>query len=1417
MITTKYYDGIREAQGHSRPASELPPFDVERLRSKGLGTKLKGLFLRDPRWWLTPVRRFRPMVKIGNVLLVTRNEDVREILERQDVFETPYGLEMTEIAGGTNFILGMRDGSAYRQMKSTILSAFPVDEVEKRVRPIAEHHSREIIMRAGPGFDAVHDLLKVVPVRICREYFGMVVEDEARFADWANALSGLFFADPFGGAVARELAVVAAEHMVNAIDLSMDVIREGDGDRDTPLGRLVEMLDRNAPGIKLGDVHSIMLGMIAGFTPTNLLASGNCLDFVLSRPEAQREIEAAIAAGENERLDRAILEAMRFRPIWIGPFRYANQDTVIAKGTDRERIVKAGTSIVPSTLSAMFDPGAVQRPNEFITDRPARDYMVFGHGIHQCIGGAIARIQIAECFRALFSKKNLRRAKGRQGRLASLGAYPDSLKVDFEVSPLSKTADHAMVIVVCEIDPKIGLADLREKVGALGNPAGKEITAALDASGKIHFASLAVAGRADPADEHDGEPAQLVLELSGDGTEAAVLEGFAAHAGPFVRGIFEEACGLGSEEPLESFMRERTVKISQLFGSTAGLVFSGTPGHSIARIRAEAELEAASRKIISETVRPAGINAGKTLAAVRARLAESGRFDWAFEPAESLLERPGHSAWNALTATLGAPKLLLTALVVFGLCWWTTYSLVFDNPTGFFRVLLIIGTALVLTVAGVLLFILVAGLVLFLWLRHLEKRDASDEVSVDPARLEEIIASENLSPQNNLTAISIMKPGLLRRITLWLAFLFISIWAKKVFRPGYLADINTIHFARWVKLPGTDKLMFFSNFGGSWESYLEDFINKAHAGLTSVWSNTLGFPKTRALFLDGATDGDRFKRWARRQQIPTLFWYSAYPGINTRRVRINSLIRCGLAKAETESEARNWLRLFGSLPPPAGALESDEIQTIFFGPLGPLEHARMIAVRIPEGLPRKARKEWLELVTAKTSFANRLPDREAMITLFGPEGLARLGLGGDVAEASLKTFSTAFRQGMGSPARSRALDDIGDSAPEKWEWGSREKPVDAMVVCYASTPAILEKDVAEFRERTTAAGMEVVTSLPLVIHRKGDKTYEHFGFADGISQPVVAGTPRSYGPVAPMHVVAPGEFLFGYKDELGFFPPTATVPASLDRGGVLPDLEDDAAPLFGGDAVLRDFARNGSYVVVRQLRQEVETFNKFCRQAVRGAREKSGNDSIDARWIAAKMVGRWQDGSSLVRNPNGRPKRTADNDFSFAKEDPQGLHCPLGSHVRRSNPRDTMGDDPDKQIRINKRHRILRVGRTYENGKEKGLLFMCLNADIERQYEFIQQSWVSATSFEGLQAEKDPTIGTQNENGSFSIPSPHGTVVLEKLRSFVTTRGGGYFFLPSRSAMHFLVARLSNETVSRPRNRQCPARPDDHLPECRRA
>ena len=1405
VAAMKYFEAIRQAQRCQKPAAELPAFDPARLETRGLSGRLASRFLENPRWLLRLMRRFRPVARIGRLTVVTRHDDVIDVLERQDAFQTPFGPEMTEMALGCNFILGMQDGPQYRQMKAACLTAFPPAEVEQVVRPLCARLAAGVMQRAEPGFNPVHDLLKIVPVRICRDYFGLVIEDEERFADWSIALSSLFFADWFASPVIRELAVVAADGMNRTIAASVEAIRNDRDRRDTPLARLVAMHESNPDRLSQEAIHAIMMGMVSGFVPTDLLAGGNCLDVILSRRDAQAALEEAVAAGDDALIDAAILEAMRFKPINIGPLRHCPNDTVIAPGTPRERRIAAGSIVMPATFSAMFDPDVVADPESFRPGRPENAYLVFGHGIHWCIGSRIARVQIAECFKALFARNNLRRVPGRAGRLKRRGAFPAALHVTFDRPAADRLTSHTMATIVVPLAPHGDAAGLRAMAGGLGNPARADVKAALDASGIIHFMSLAVIGKADHGEERADDPVHIVLELSADGPLDRVLEKLAVAAEPFLRPVFAQAGALADDEDFQAFLKRHHVATGPFPGTAAGLSFSGTPGHSVRRIRDEARLQETVEGLVRAVSGRRSGNALHVLREVRGKLAGLDGFGWALRPADSLLEQEAPGTWSrALLGAAEPRRALMAFLLLAAIGTGLNYTLVFDargamaSPAALLVLVSALVAAAVVAVVGLVILLAMAALALIMALNRAEARDTPSSRPPPFARYEAVVDRENRAgAQNHLTGLSVMKAGWLRRLALRLAFFVIRFAAVYVFRPGFLGGIGTIHFARWVLLPGTGKLVFFSNYGGSWESYLEDFITKARYGLTGVWSNTLGFPRSRHLFLDGASDGDRFKRWARDQQIPTLFWYAAYPALDTRRIRINSAIRQGLARADTGQEARDWLALFGSIPKPDGILETGEIQSLIFGPMGRLSHGRALAFAVGDDAPRAGRKAFLQRLLEQTRFGDRKPEGEAVTCAFGPVGLQLFGLEAGTGEEALAPFPPAFRQTMAHPSRARILDDAGEGAPGHWEWGREGARADVLLLLYAETSAGLEALCRQFAAAAAAAHLACTCDVALTIERRNGQAVEPFGFADGISQPLVEGTPKARGKAGSPDLVAAGEFILGYRDQRGFVPPALAIPAARDPDCLLPVARERAGEGGAGPDLPRDFGRNGSYLVVRHLAQDVDGFQDYCRQAAEAVRAASAGPGVTPQWIGAKMMGRWHNGSSLVRHPHAPADggRQPDNDFRFASEDPQGLHCPLGSHVRRSNPRDSLGPDRAAMTAAGQRHRLLRVGRNWrrlrpDGGTEQGLFFMCLNADIERQFEFVQQTWISAPLFHGLIGEKDPVIGRQDANARFTIPDGGGGIVLPPLPTFVTVLGGGYLFMPSRSALAWMVSRL---------------------------
>lgn len=200
--------------------------------------------------------------------------------------------------------------------------------------------------------------------------------------------------------------------------------------------------------------------------------------------------------------------------------------------------------------------------------------------------------------------------------------------------------------------------------------------------------------------------------------------------------------------------------------------------------------------------------------------------------------------------------------------------------------------------------------VVLLWVRWLEYRDPShDDPPIDKRRMRAMARREDKLAQNHMGSLVLVKPGLLRavvvRVGLWGLGLLIRVFA----RSGYLANMRTIHFAHWALVGNGGRLLFFSNFDGTWESYLDDFIEKANEGLTLAWTNGVGFPPTRFLVQDGARHGRRFKDWARHSMAVTLLWYSAYRDFTVNQIERNARIADGLRRPTlTPKEATAWAR-----------------------------------------------------------------------------------------------------------------------------------------------------------------------------------------------------------------------------------------------------------------------------------------------------------------------------------------------------------------------------------------------------------------------------------------------------------------------------------------------------------------------------
>src|SRR5205085_11337727 len=187
----------------------------------------------------------------------------------------------------------------------------------------------------------------------------------------------------------------------------------------------------------------------------------------------------------------------------------------------------------------------------------------------------------------------------------------------------------------------------------------------------------------------------------------------------------------------------------------------------------------------------------------------------------------------------------------------------------------------------------------------MEKTDPELCERCDAAHSDDLALLEDHDVSNQFTAMGSLKPGMLRQWTTIAAFFAIDYAARHVFNRGGLARVRTIHFARWVFLDGRKRAVFFSNYDGSLESYMDDFINKVGFGLNIAFSGGIGYPRTRWLFMDGCSDERKFKEYLRRHQVPSQVWYKAYPGLTAVDLERNGRIRRGLdAESMSEQEVR---------------------------------------------------------------------------------------------------------------------------------------------------------------------------------------------------------------------------------------------------------------------------------------------------------------------------------------------------------------------------------------------------------------------------------------------------------------------------------------------------------------------------------
>lgn len=378
------------------------------------------------------------------------------------------------------------------------------------------------------------------------------------------------------------------------------------------------------------------------------------------------------------------------------------------------------------------------------------------------------------------------------------------------------------------------------------------------------------------------------------------------------------------------------------------------------------------------------------------------------------------------------------------------------------------------------------------------------------------------------------------------------------------------------------------------------------------------------------------------------------------------------------------------------------------------------------------------------------------------EGLKALKLPAD----SLSSFPNEFVQG--SVASAEKIGDTGDSAPQNWKGKLGTPEVHVLLSLFAQRSDVLESVTTILRSSFTQ--QDAIAELS---HHDGQALPDdrnHFGYKDGISQPTIEGGPQ-VEPPDPLGSVPACQFLLGYP----ITAPTYPVPTPQELGF------------------------NGSFVAFLILQQDVVGFEKFLH-------ENAPNLGMSVEKLAAKICGRWRNGVPLVLSPETDDPQTpiapdqmnnfdyvsnGDNQHKF--NDERGYRCPIGSHIRRTNPRSQKVAGNSVNL-----HRLVRRGISYgppydpavpNDGIERGILGMFICASIRYQFEFLMTEWVNNGSFTpGLRGTKDPIIGDNTPDDSkFVIPALGGPKIVNGFSRFVTTRGSAYCFLPSITALKYMA------------------------------
>ena len=395
--------------------------------------------------------------------------------------------------------------------------------------------------------------------------------------------------------------------------------------------------------------------------------------------------------------------------------------------------------------------------------------------------------------------------------------------------------------------------ELRFQLSKLKNELIRDVHEAFEDLGTIHFARWIIIEAAEVQGERLSP--KLVFSSNFDGTIDEHIQALANRAGEIMDRSFQycQEYPTGNPSGRVDYLKKHSV-------GNVGF-FVGAPGRSLDQIRKEHALQAYIRNVLNEK-NWNGTKPVELQKHVRQKVLENPKFSWVKEK----VSIPGKSYFG----------------------------------------LFLMGIALLVLLPFILIWLLIIQI-------FYESKDVPLGLTpsqVSEPHLRKLEEYEDLENQNQFTQVLIMKPGAARLFTFKGFMLFSRHLIKNLFVNGKLMGIPTIHFARWLLMDNNKRMLFLSNFDGSWQQYLGDFIDKSGWGLTAIWSNSMGFPKTKFTFFGGAYDEEHFLAWSRYYEVPTQVWYTAYPHLSIKNVINNTYIRMELMEDLDEKGAKKFFKRF---------------------------------------------------------------------------------------------------------------------------------------------------------------------------------------------------------------------------------------------------------------------------------------------------------------------------------------------------------------------------------------------------------------------------------------------------------------------------------------------------------------------------